>query len=53
MANYKPTEKGQSLLLAVNLSDQIISGTFEHTMQKLIDNKLDLRIFEQKSKTQS
>jgi len=48
MAIYKPTEKWQSLLLAVNLSEQIIPGTFEHTMQNLIDKKLDLRIFDYK-----
>jgi len=50
MANYKPTEKGQGLFLAVNLSEQIIPGTFEHTLENLIDNRLDLSIFDCKYK---
>ena len=48
MARYKETEKGQGLFLAVNLTEQIIPGTFEHTLNKLIDEKLDLSIFDRK-----
>jgi len=50
MAHYKHTEKGQGLLLAVNLSEQIIPGTFEYTLEHLIDQKLDLQIFDYKYK---
>ena len=48
MAHYKETEKGQGLFLTVNLSKQLVSGTFEHTLNKLIDKKLDLSIFDRK-----
>ena len=48
MARYKETEKGQGLFLTVNLGEQIVPGTFEHTLNRLIDTKLDLRIFDRK-----
>ena len=48
MARYKETEKGQGLFLTVNLSEQIIPGSFEHTLNRLIDTKIDLRIFDRK-----
>jgi transposase len=48
MAHYKETEKGQGLFLTVNLSEQLVPGTFEHTLNKLIDKKLDLSIFDSK-----
>jgi len=48
MAHYKVTEKGQGLFLTVDLSKQLIPGTFEYTLTRLIDNKLDLSIFDRK-----
>jgi len=48
MAHYKETEKGQGLFLTVNLSEQILPGTFEHTLNRLIDEKLDLSVFDGK-----
>jgi hypothetical protein len=39
MAHYKETEKGQGLFLTVNLSEQLVPGTFEHTLNKLTDKK--------------
>ena len=48
MARYKDTEKGQGLFLTINLSEQIVKGTFESTLARLIDNKLDLSIFDRK-----
>ena len=48
MAHYKDTEKDQGLFLTVNLSEQVIPGTYEHTLSRLIDNKLDLSIFDRK-----
>ena len=48
MARYRATEKGQGLFLTVNLGEQIVPGTFEHTLNRLIDTKLDLRIFDRK-----
>jgi len=48
MAHYKETEKGQGLFLTVNLSEQILPGTYEHTLNRLIDEKLDLSVFDRK-----
>jgi transposase len=48
MARYKHTEKGQGLFLTVDLSKQIVPGSYEYTLTHLIDNKLDLRVFDQK-----
>ena len=48
MARYRETKKGQGLFLIVNLCDQIVPGTYEHTLKRLIDQKLDLKIFDRK-----
>ena len=50
MARYKNTEKGQGLFLTVDLSEQLICGTYEYTLNRLIDKKLDLRVFDKKYK---
>jgi Flp pilus assembly pilin Flp len=47
MAHYKDTEKGQGLFLTVNLSEQIVPGTFEHH-GSFNRRKLDLSIFNRK-----
>ena len=48
MAHYKNTEKDQGLFLTVNLTEQIVPGTYEYTLTRLIDNKMDLSIFDRK-----
>jgi len=48
MAHYKNTEKDQGLFLTVNLIEQIVPGTYEYTLTRLIDNKMDLSIFDRK-----
>ena len=48
MAHYKETNKSQGLFLSVNLSEQIVPGTFEFTSNNLISNKLELSIFDRK-----
>ena len=50
MARYKEVEKEQRLLFVINLNDQLVIGTFEHTLSRLIDEKLDLRILDSKFK---
>jgi transposase len=50
MPNYKTYSYDQELMLPVSLSRQIVPGTFEYTLNYLIDNKLDLSIFHQKYK---
>jgi transposase len=48
MARYKDANRGQGQFIPVYLSEQIIKGTYEYTLQDLIDNKLDLSIFDRK-----
>jgi transposase len=48
MAHYKTTEKDQGLFLTINLAEQLVPGTYEYTLTRLIDNKLDLSIFDRK-----
>ena len=47
MARFKHTDNSQSQLMAVNLNEQLILGTFEWTIGYLI-NKMDLSLFEKK-----
>ena len=48
MAHYKNSERGQGLFLTVNLNEQLVPGTYEHTLDRLIDKKIDLSIFDRK-----
>jgi len=48
MARYKETEMAQGIFLTVNLSEQLVEDTYEHTLNRLIDTKLDLSIFDRK-----
>lgn len=45
MPNFRPNKYPQGIILPVYLADQIQKGTFEHTLQILIDNVLDLSSF--------
>lgn len=46
MPNFKHYDYNQSAMVVVNFEDQIQPGTFEHTVHHLIDNNLDLSIFD-------
>src|SRR5215469_11849802 len=48
MARYKETYFDQGLIIPVVLNEQIIEGTYEYTLKRLIDEKLDLSIFDQR-----
>jgi transposase len=48
MARYKPYDYGQMKLLPVSFEQQILPGTFEYTLNELIDNEIDLAVFEQR-----
>lgn len=50
MPRFKEYNQGQSVLLAVSFDRQILPGTFEHRLNYLIDNRLDLSIFHHKYK---
>ena len=46
MARYKEYNYNQSKLLPINFSQQILPGSFEYTVNYLVDNELDLSVFE-------
>jgi hypothetical protein len=52
MANLKLSNRSQGLFLTVNLNDQLIPGTFEWTIDYLIDG-FDMSLFEQLSNGQT
>lgn len=49
MARYKPYDLRQGKMIALSYDDQILPGTFEHTLNELIEeSELDLSVFEQR-----
>lgn len=42
MARYKDYNQNQGEFITVNFKDQLLHGTFEHTINYLIDHKIDL-----------
>jgi len=45
MAKFIPYNYNQSSMVVINFNDQIQTGTFEHALHHLVDNKLDLSCF--------
>lgn len=52
MAKYIPYDPNQSKLVVIHYRDQLQAGTFEHALAYLIDEKLDLSIFESEFKNE-
>ena len=52
MAKYRETEAsfGQGLFLSVNLKEQLLPGSFEHMLDKIIGTTIDASVFDQKYK---
>ena len=46
MTHYKNTEMDQGIFLSINLSEQLVKGTFEYTLNRLINNRMNLKIFD-------
>lgn len=46
MARFKHYDYGQMKMLPVSFKEQILPGTFEHTLHHLIDHEIDLAVFE-------
>ena len=46
MARYKEYDYSQGKFIPIHFDKQIIPGTFEHTLHYLIENELDLSIFD-------
>jgi transposase len=48
MARYKPYSYAQGKFIPVHFASQILPGTFEFTLNHLIDHELDLSLFDQR-----
>lgn len=46
MARYKTYNLDQDKLLPINFSKQIVAGTFEHSLSFLVDEHLDMSVFD-------
>jgi transposase len=46
MARYKEYDYMQGKFIPIHFDKQIIPGTFEHTLHYLIDNEIDLSVFD-------
>ncbi len=46
MARYKPVDQHLTKLLAVKFSEQILPGSFEYAVNWLVDNQIDLSVFD-------
>ena len=46
MARYKDYDYSQGKFIPIQFDRQILSGTFEYSLHYLIDNEIDLSIFE-------
>jgi transposase len=46
MARYKPYDYRQTKMLPVRFEEQILPGTFEYTLNRLIEESIDLSVFE-------
>jgi hypothetical protein len=46
MARYKHYDYRQTKMLPVSFDRQVLAGTFEYTLNYLIDEKIDLSVFE-------
>ena len=52
MAKYKHYDYSQGKFIPISFDKQILPGTFEHTLHYLIDNEIDLSIFDLRYKNE-
>jgi transposase len=50
MAKYKPSNENQMIMLPVSLQDQLVPGTLEHTINRLVDENVNLSVFDERYK---
>lgn len=48
MARYKPYDYDQLVMVPLSLENQLVPGTLEHTIHYLVENRLDLRVFDER-----
>ena len=47
MERYKDRSRARGVMMPIDLEDQIVPETFEHTIDYLVDNEIELSVFEQ------
>ena len=50
MAKYKPSNEDQMVMLPISLHDQLVPGTLEHTINRLVDENINLSVFDERYK---
>src|SRR5512141_2413439 len=50
MAKFKPCNENQMVMLPISLQDQLVPGTLEHTINRLVDENIDLSVFDERYK---
>ena len=48
MARYKPYNLKQDKMIPLSYADQIVAGSFEYALNEIVEEHLDLRVFEQR-----
>jgi hypothetical protein len=46
MAKFKPLNENQLVMLPISLQDQIVPGTLEYTISRVVDEHIDLSVFD-------
>jgi hypothetical protein len=46
MARYKPYNLKQDKMIPLSYADQIVAGSFEYALNEIVEEHLDLRVFE-------
>jgi len=50
MAKFKPYNPDQEIMLPISLQNQIVPGSLEHTINELVENHIDLSLFDRRYK---
>jgi transposase len=50
MPRFKPTNREQGIMIPISYEKQITTGTFEHTIDYLVENNIKMGIFEARYK---
>jgi transposase len=48
MARYKPYDYDQLMMVSISLEDQLMPGTLEYAIHHVVEERLDLSIFDER-----
>ena len=48
MARYKPYDLNQAKMIPISYADQVVEGSFEHALNEIVEEHLDLTVFDQR-----